>query len=371
MILKAKEFQSACKSILGAVDTTTHSMINESLELKVEGKVLHLFVTNKEYFVDVKLDVQSENDFVATVDAKLFLSLIDKITTDELEITTKDNSLIIKGNGSYKLPMFYNDDKLLELTPITIDNPTTDFIMSSDILLSIFTHNSNTLLTGVATKPVHNMYYLDEQGCITYRAGACVNTFTLPQPVKALLGTKLVKLFRLFTKGTDVHFTLGYDEVNGVTQEKVKFVSDNVEITSILNSDESLLVSVPVSAIRGRANNSYPYSINISKDALIQAIDRLLLFASSTNGTAKDDATFEFSNDTLTIFAMDNENREFIPYNNTTIDGTYKTMYNIVELKTVLDGCKEQYITLHFGDEKALVVSRGTIKSVLPEVHLV
>lgn len=371
MLLKVKDFQNSCKSILGAVDTTTRSMVAESLELRVVGNTLKLSVTNKEYFVSVKIDVQSSEDFIATVDAKLFLALIDKVTTNELEITTKDNSLVIKANGNYKLPMFYSDDKMLELTPIVIENPTASFVMSSDVLQSIYINNSNTLETGVETKPVHSMYYVDEQGCITYRTGACVNSFNLPQPVKLLLGTKLVKLFRLFNKSSDVQFTLGYDEVNGMTQEKVRFTSDTIDITSILVSDESLLLSVPVAAIRGRANNSYPYSVNISKDTLIQAIDRLSLFASSTNGTSKDNAKFEFNGDALTMIAMDNENKEFVPYNVTTISGTYTTMFNIVELKTILNGCKEQYITLHFGDGKALVVSRGTIKNILPEVHLV
>lgn len=371
MILKTKEFKSACKSILSAVDTSTHSIINESLELKVEGDTLFLYVTNKEYFVSVKLKVESSEDFKATVDAKLFLSLVDKITTDELELLVEGNALVIKGNGRYKLPMFTSDDKLLELTPITIDNPTNSFVISSDILLSILTNNVNLLSTGNATKPVHNMFYLDGQGCITYRTGACINTFSLPQQVRLLLNLKLVKLFKLFPSGKDVKFTLGHDEVSGVVQEKVKFESDNVDLTCILVSDEDLIKSVPTETIRKLAFNSYPYSVDIDKDTLIQAIDRLSLFTNNLNGTSKDIATFEFFEDTLTIYARDEENKEFIPYKSSVKGCKYKGLLNIVELKTILLGCSEPILTLKFGDSRAFVVSRGTIKNVVPEVHLV
>lgn len=371
MILKTKEFKSACKSILSAVDTSTHSIINESLELKVEGDTLFLYVTNKEYFVSVKLNVGAGEEFKATVDAKLFLSLMDKITTDELELSVEGNSLIINGNGRYKLSMFTSDDKLLELEPITIDNITSTFTMSSDILLSILNNNTNTLNTGVATRPTHNLFYLDDQGCITYRAGACINTFSLPQYVQLLLNLKLVKLFKLFPSGKDIKFTLGHDIANGVAQDKVRFESDNVDLTCILISDKAMIESVPASKIRERITKAYPYCVNINKDALIQAIDRLSLFTSSLNGTSKDIATFEFANDSLTIYAKDGENKEFIPYVKTIGDCDYKGHLNIIELKTILLGCSEPILTINFGDKQAFVVSRGNIKSVLPEAHLV
>ena len=88
MILKVKEFQTACKTILDAVDTTTNSIVNETLELKVVDSVLSLNVTNKEYFTSVKMPVSSEENMIATVDAKVFLSLISILQLKKKTIST-------------------------------------------------------------------------------------------------------------------------------------------------------------------------------------------------------------------------------------------------------------------------------------------
>ena len=42
--------------------------------------------------------------------------------------------------------------------------------------------------------------------------------------------------------------------------------------------------------------------------------------------------------------------------------------YDVNEFKKILDGCAEQYITLNFGDHKACVVTRNSIRNVMPEV---
>ena len=108
-----------------------------------------------------------------------------------------------------------------------------------------------------------SVYYMDENGAVTFTTGACVNSFTLEQPVKVLLNDRLVKLFKLF-KGEKVKFTLGYDAISDeIIQTKVKFETSDVTITAILSCDDSMLRQFPVNAVRGRADATYPYSINM------------------------------------------------------------------------------------------------------------
>lgn len=364
MLIKVKEFQEVCKSILEAVDTTTSSIVNESLELKNVNGELIMNVTNKEYFVSAKLGVESTEDLVATVDAKLFLTLISKITTDDVEISVENNYLVVKGNGTYKLPFIFIDSDLVELKPIVIDNVTASFNIDSNILLSIINYNSKILNKGQITKPVQKMYYIDEQGAITFTTGACVNSFTLEQPIKILLNGKLVKLFKLFKKDTDVKFELGYDQVGQIVQSKVRFSNDNISITSIL-LDDNLKVSVPVSAIRGLANNTYEYTINIDKDKLLEVTDRLSLF-----GQNKSYAKFNFGETSVSISSVKDESVETIDYADSTIDKPYTMALDLDELRATLEGCTEQFLTLYFGNGRAVVVSRANIKNIIPEVKL-
>lgn len=374
MILRIEKLQEACKNILTAVDNNELSAITETLELVTEGTCLFINVTNREYFAQVRIDLNEEVSLHATVNATLFLKLISQVTTDTVQLDVKDNYLIVKANGTYKLPLIFDGEQLLKLPQITIENVTNEFNIDSTILKSILLYNSKELTKGTISKPVQKLYYVDQHGAITFTNGACVNSFTLEQPVKLLFNNRLVKLFKLFDGGT-VKFTLGYDSIaEDIVQTKVRFESNNIVLTAILSCDDTLLSSVPVNAIRGRATNMYAYSVNVNKDLLLQTINRLLLF-NSTSGSKeviKPYSTFEFGKDQVTIYDVNKENKEVINYNNTLLncDDPYVAILDLVELKVTLESCSEQYLNLNFGDGSAFVLTRGHVSNVIPECRL-
>lgn len=374
MIIRIEEIQNACSKILTAVDSNTVSAVTETLQLSTEGKNLYISVTNKEYFARVKLEMAEPVDFKATVNANLFLKLVSQITTETIELSVEESTLIIKGNGTYKLPLIFDGDKLMELPEIVIHNPTVNFKIDSNILLSILQFNSKELSKGIISRPIQKLYYVDEHGALTFTTGACVNSFELQQPVKLLLNDRLVKLFKLF-KGEQVDFTLGYDTISEDTiQTKVRFESDDIIITAVLSCDDNMLESFPVNAVRGRANSDYPYSVNVNREQLIQTINRLLLFTSA-NG-AKDIinpfSTFEFRKDSMIVWDTNHENYEEVFYSNTTcsVDDKYVAILDLKDLKTTLENCTEQYVVLHFGDSQAVVIARGNVKNVIPECRV-
>ena len=374
MILRIEEMQNACGKILAAVDSNNLSILTETLQIKTEGRNLCVSVTNREYFAKVRIEIDTEIDFHATVNANLFLKLISQITTDTIEMNIIDNSLVLKGNGTYKLPLIYDGDKLLDLPEINIYNPTVNFVIPSEARLSILQYNSKEITKGSISKPIQKLYYMDENGAVTFTTGACVNNFTLEQPVKVLLNDRLVKLFKLF-KGEKVNFTLGYDAItNDIIQTKVKFETSDVSITAILSCDDSMLRQFPVNAVRGRADSAYPYSINVNREQLIQTINRLLLFTTTSNGKelVKPNSTFEFKKDSVVIYDVKKENKEEIYYTNTScnIEDSYVAILDLNDFRATLETCTEQYVTLNFGDSTAFVLVRGNIKNVIPECRI-
>lgn len=374
MVIRIEEIQSACSKILAAVDSNSVSALTETLQLTTQGKELFLNVTNNEYFAKVKLEMKEPVEFNATVNANLFLKLISQITTETIELSVTETALILKGNGTYNLPLIFDGDKLMELPEIVINNPTTNFSIDSNILQSILQFNSKELSKGIISRPIQKLYYMDELGAITFTTGACVNSFSLEKPVKVLLNDRLVKLFKLFKDGP-VNFTLGYDTLaDGVIQTKVRFESADISLTAILSCDDTMLQSYPVNAVRARANSDYPYSVNISREQLIQTINRLLLFTSA-NG-ARDIinpySTFEFKTDRVVVWDTHHENFEEVFYTNTRceVEDAYTTMFDFKDFRTTLENCSEQYVTLNFGDEQALVVARGNVRVVIPECRV-
>ena len=179
MIIRVEDLKDISQAVLSVVDTNEISIINETLELVVKNNVFYMNVTNREYYVSAKVQVYDEEDFRATVDANVFLKLISQITTDVVEFNVVDNYLAISANGSYRLPLIYENDKLLELPVITINNKTSELDVDGNILLSILNYNSRQLNIGTVTNPIQKLYYIDEFGAITFTSGACVNNFNL------------------------------------------------------------------------------------------------------------------------------------------------------------------------------------------------
>lgn len=363
MILQTKEFKEVCKTVLAAIDNKESSLFTETLELKANGNRLDLNITNREYFLTANFTLSSEENFDAAVNASLFLNLISRLTTDTIEIKQENNNITIKANGNYKLPMIYNNDKMLELPRIEINNVTNTMNINSDILHSIAIYNSKELLRGDIVKPVQKYYYVDENGAITFTSGACVNSFNLEKPIKILLSDKVVKLFKLFKENTNVSFTIGQDALTeDIVQTKVRFATDRVILSAKL-SDSGLISSVPVTAIRNMADKAYNYSVVINKDNLLQAIQRILLFNEDNMY-----GTFEFDNDKVTIYDYSKDNKEDVTLNNECSNLTkYSMIIKLNNFKLILDGCEDEYITMNFGDNKAVVVKKSNISDIIPE----
>ena len=376
MILKTKKLQEVCSKILPAVEASDLSNILDTLQLKTNNKVLCLSVTNKEYFVEVMLDMTDEEEFNATVNASLFLKLVSQLTAEDIELTVSDNFLKVKANGSYKFPLIFEGNCLMELPVITINNVVKEFDIPGSVLTSILTYNTKELDKGAMSRPVQKLFYVDELGAITFTTGACVNYFNLSEPVKLLLNKRLVKLFKLF-QDNPVRFKLAYDCVDGssdIIQTRVQFKSEDITITSILSSDDSMLSQVPVTAIRKRAESVYPYSVVLNKTELIQALGRLMLFTgSSSDLDVKSNIMFTFNSSDVTISDINQENKETLKYMNSEsgISDSYTATLDILDLKLTLDTCVEPSVTLSFGDGNAFVLSRGSIKNVIPEVSRV
>ena len=374
MIIKTKEFKEVCSTILSAIDSNELSTLTETLELESKDKVLKLSVTNGEYFVTVNFNLDNEEDLHASVNANLFLKLINAVTTEDITLTMKDNYLEVKANGTYKIPYIYEDDKMLTLPEITISNPTLDMKVSGDVLGSILDYNSKELLRGTISRPVQKMYYVDEKGCLTFTTGACVNYFELEKPIKVLFNNRLVKLFKLF-KNKMTNFTLGYDAIDEtLTQTKVQFKTDNITLTAITGCTDDLLKSVPVSAIRGRAEFEYPHNVVLSTIELKDAVNRLLLFSAGYGSikNLKPYSQFVFNNNQVTIYDSNKENSEILTFkNNTSVTEEYTMTLDLADLKLILDTISDDYITLSFGNHQAAVIKRQSISNIVPECRVI
>lgn len=369
MKLQAKDIKFICGKISSAVDTSSRSVLTDVLQLQVENKILKISVTNQEYFVEISCKVDTDEKFNATVEAMLFINLIEKITTETIQLSINGNTLIVKGNGTYKLPLIFNEDKMLEVPKINIVNVTNQFSLSSNILRSLITYNSKELLKGTSFNPIQKLYYMDDKGALTFTSGACINTFSLSQEVALLLTDKIVKLFGLFDADSLINFEFGVDEISkDISQTKVKFSTKDISITSIINNDADMLKSFPVAAIRDRLNADYDYSIKASKNSILQALDRLSLFPSTSK--LFHGILFDIHADKIVLSDISRENSEEISLLSTdsSIDEKYSMVVDLDVLKLTLATQMDADVVIKFGNKQAIVLSNNNINVIMPEI---
>ena len=377
MILKTKNFQEAANKILVAVGLDKASA---NLELAAKDTALYLRVTNREYYVAVKFDLENPTEFRAVVDANLFLNLISGISTEEFELEIKDTVVVVKaGKSSYKLAMIYENDQLMKLPVIKLDpeQVTVSMNISNDILMSILNVNSREVQKAkkVEVNELQRYYYIDETGCFTFTTGACINAFTLEKPIKLLLTDKVVKLFKLF--GSDAFLSYGHIvNADNSLQPIVVFQTEDVYVATRLLSDETCIqkVKAPCDAMKALAKEVYEHNLVLSATDLSAAISRLLMF--HKNSSVKADLSFvpasvEFSNTELTISDLSGDNKEVITIENgSSTPGGYSMGVNLIDLKAVLDSCKNEHLTFNCGNHKSIIIARGNISNVIAETRV-
>ena len=376
MIIKTKDFKEAANKILLAANLDTNAA---NLELVARNSSLYLNVTNKEYYVAVKFPLETEETFRAVVDASLFLSLVSGFTTDTFSLDIKDNTVILgSGKSKYKVAMIYENEDLMALPVIAIQNKTVEMSISNDILMSILNVNSKELLKTkyLDVSELNKLYYIDETGCFTFTNGSCLNSFILEKPVKLLLNDRIVRLFNLFKD--DVKFSLGQDPIaNGSIQTKMVLETPDTYLAAVITCDDALIAKVqhPCEATKRYLSENYDHKLVLSTTDLAGAINRLMAFTKNSK------ATSEKVNMAYLPTAMKIESGELVikdkfdNYETVSIanesysTGDYEMFVNLYDIKLVLDSCKADHITLNCGNHRSIVITRGTVANLIPEVR--
>ena len=372
MQIKTRDFQEVANKILFAADLDENAA---NLEVVAKGTNLFLNVTNKEYYVSIKFELTEPTEFAATVDASLFLDLVSQITSETFGLTTEENAVVVtSGKSKYKLPMIFDNDKLMSLPIIKIQNKTVEMPISYDILDSILTVNSKEIskVKKLEVNELQRMYYIDETGCFTFTTGACVNAFTLEKPVKLLLNERIVKLFKLFKE--DVLFSLGQDPLpNGTVRTKITLETPTIYLAAVITSDDVLISKVqgPCIATKRFISEAYQHHVVLSAKAVSSAISRLMLF--TKNSVDKVNMSYIpakviLDNDEMVIRDKFGNIETVGIENGSFVDNTYDMDINLADVKLIVDSCKNEHITMNCGNHKSVVFVRGNISNLVPEV---
>lgn len=381
IIIKTDKIKDIANKVAISVDGERTSPISELLELELNNKNLTLKTTNKEYFFKTTIkDVTNTDEyFHVTIVADTFLTLITKTTSNEIKFEIVNNNLVLYGNGKYTFPLVLDNDQVVVLPEIEFKETGNEikFEIDGNILKSIYEFNSRELNKEVAVDPIQKYYYLDNKGALTFVEGACISEFEInTTPFKLLLNERLVQLFKLFS-GQKVNVTILKEATNintddsQVFKNKIKFTIEDSELIAIL-PDSDLVEKYPSIQIRALANIDYPGQVIISKTLLLEALDRLSIFnrkGSSTKVDLKKCGQLDFSNDSVKIISLKDQNSETISYLNGSLKPfTFTSYVSLSDLTKHGNISLNDSIILYYGTGDAIMMQRKNLKQVIPEL---
>ena len=114
LTLKTEKLKEMVSRAVKGVGNNKLIPITSLMAIEVKDNVLTLITTDATNYLYIIEDKVIGDDFYAVVDANVFAKLISKMTCESvtLEITSGVYTLVVKGNGDYK--MYVSDDKELD-----------------------------------------------------------------------------------------------------------------------------------------------------------------------------------------------------------------------------------------------------------------
>ena len=266
--------------------------ITNYYNIVVSNNLATLTGTDGVNYIQCSMNTKCNEDFEVIVKADQFTKLINKTTVDEVELKIKDNMLLVKGNGTYKLEIFTEEDYPFYTSHIdeVFKVRTKELIDAIQVGKNI---KSETLSDGI-------MYsYLIRDGYFIATDSIKVSCTELTGlQTEILIPPGIANLVECIT---DDSCELGIDE------DKTEIMIKGAGITIYGALSEGADEFPDVTCLFDEVFN---YSIDVNTKELNDALDRLKLFITSYDMDLIDTV---FTQDSL-ILSTINGSVEIIPY---------------------------------------------------------
>lgn len=305
--IPSNELSKTLNLASGALGSSSLIHILEDFLLEIKDQKLKVVATNMETAITTYMAIDSVEEGLAAVPGKLLLDTLKALPNQPIELHFDEDHQVLHleaANGHYK--MAFNRAADFPTVPMPSPDREDSVFINSDILLSVLSHNMIALsndelrlaMTGLFVQIDFDKVTFvstDAHKLVKYSvAGINSNvstSFIIPKKGLMLLKT-------ILPESTDVR--LDFDR-------SFVFFSWNDTIVSCR------LVEAQFPDYKMVIPTSNPFKLTISRDALIQSLRRILIFANKTTSQV----TMEIAEGSCTITARDldfsNEATEQIP----------------------------------------------------------
>lgn len=326
--------------------------ITSMIGIKLADGKLRLLTTDMTNTLCLIIDKISGDDMDVTVDADKFGKLIAKITSEDIDLSVKNDVLYIKANGTYKLPLISDEDGLISFPDVTdiSDIKKADCKTKLSSVLQAYNINKSALAKTLEN-PALTGYYCGDKVITTDANVITFNDFKMfDMDDPLLISAQQMSLLALFTDEDISVYT---------TDSSIIFMTDSMIIDGGLMEG---IEDFPTTEVNAYLDEAFTSSCKVPKDLLLATLDRLALFIEPYD---KNGAYFTFGRKGINIHSKKDASTETISYIESKDFKQFICCVDIPMLKEQLQANPEDTVKLYYGNENALKIESEKVIQVI------
>lgn len=323
--------------------------ITSMIGIKLEGGKLRLFTTDMTNTLCIIIDKVSGEDMDITVDADKFGKLIAKTTSEDIDLSVKDDILYVKANGTYKIPLISDEEGLVTFPGLAETKGKTTNVKLTSIMQA---YNINkSALAKTLENPALTGYYCGDMVISTDANVITFNDFKMfEQDEPLLISPQLMQLLTL-NKQEDIKLI--------VDKTLLTFVADDMVVQGAVMEG---IEDFPADDVKAYLDEAFTSSCKVPKDLLLATLDRLALFIEPYD---KNGAYFTFGRKGINIHSKKDASTEVINYVESKDFKQFICCVDIPMLKEQLRANPDDTVKICYGNENALKIESGKVTQVI------
>lgn len=323
--------------------------ITSMIGIKLEGGKLRLFTTDMTNTLCIIIDKVSGEDMDITVDADKFGKLIAKTTSEDIDLSVKDDILYVKANGTYKIPLISDEEGLVTFPGLAETKGKTTNVKLTSIMQA---YNINkSALAKTLENPALTGYYCGDMVISTDANVITFNDFKMfEQDEPLLISPQLMQLLTL-NKQEDIKLI--------VDKTLLTFITDDMVVQGAVMEG---IEDFPADDVKAYLDEAFTSSCKVPKDLLLATLDRLALFIEPYD---KNGAYFTFGRKGVNIHSKKDASTEVINYVESKNFKQFICCVDIPMLKEQLQANPDDTVKICYGNENALKIESGKVTQVI------
>ena len=348
MTVPTAKFQDMVSRAAKGASSNKLIAITSMICIELKDNVLTLTTTDTANYLKVIADKVEGDDMYAVVNVELFSKLIAKMTSESITIKMTDNSLEIKGNGTYNIPLETDEDGVVQYPKYSFEKegePETIHLSSIKNIISI---NKASVAKSFET-PCLCGYYMGNRIITTDGDVICFNDMKLFND-PALVSPEMMMLLSLNTE----------EKINCYRNgDAFLFETPNMVVYGVAHDG---LEQFSVEEIESYLDEEFTSMCKVPKTLLENVVDRLSLFIDPYDNNG---AYFTFTKEGIKIQSKKSSSVEVINYQESKDFSPFMCCVDIPLLREQINANPGEAIELWYGHEAAIKMTSGKVTQVI------